>query len=615
MSDPHHRASKSLLPFLAVAVLLAALAPAGLAAQSVDILVAPPSAALQAGPSGPPLRIAERFGVEPLATLAEAAVAAREEIEAVMEWNAAGRRPMKDGFVRPLPLPRLVAFPESVTTSPASLHAGGALVRHARDTVVWGAEIRVEGAHRLRAHLDDVRLPEGVRLWVYGQGDEAAGPFGRELLGPDGLWTPSVAGPVLRIEAELPRRTAGDVPRFTVDRVAELLPLEGDGLPDGVGRPKGGVDASCLIDVTCVTEGDLSIIRLVERAIGHMHFVKGGSTFLCSGGLLNDVGGTFTPFFLTANHCLSSQASASSLEVFWDFFTDTCFGPFPTHNSRPRSNGSTLLATGKSADFTFLRLLNVPANRVFLGWNANASAFALNTLLHRVSHPAPNGSHFPLSYSNQRVKKPSPSPCAGGAGQPPVHDQTKFFYSTKLDGGTFGGSSGSPVFNASGETVGQLLGSCGPPELAGEGCHPTPFILDGAFAETFKFISSFLQGGGGGGGCVPGEFTVCAVDGRFEITATAGRSLFPGLAGRVSPAFLGDFGGAFHFFKDEDNFHVVIKILKRPSGFYAVSVAGLDLFAMTVRVRDTETGEVRTYSKLEGELSLPVDSKAFPANP
>lgn len=615
MLTPRPFLPKSVLPCLAAALLLAALVPAGLAAQSVDLRVAPPSAAFQDQSSEPPLRIAERFGVEPLATLAEAAVAAREQIDAVVEWNAAGRRPLKDGFVRPLALPRPVAFPESVTTSPAGLHGGGALVRHSADTLVWGAEIRVEGAYRLRAHLDDVHLPAGVRLWVYGEGDEAVGPFGRELLGPDGLWTPSVGGPVLRIEAEVPRRAgAGEPPRFTVDRVAELLHLGPDGFPEAVTRPKA--DASCLVDVTCVGEGDFPVVRLVERAIGHMHYVKGANSFLCTGGLLNDVGSTGTPFFLTANHCLSSQASASSLEVFWDFFTNTCSGAFPTHGSRPRSSGSTLLATGKSADFTFLQLLGIPGNRAFLGWNANASAFALNTVLHRVSTPAPNSTEFPQVYSSQRVKKPNPSPCTSQAGGPPVGDQTKFFYSKKLEGGTFGGSSGSPILTPNGHTVGQLLGACGPPDLVGEGCHPTPFILDGAFAETFKFVKGFLQGGGGGNGpCVPGEFTVCAENDRFEITTTSPRSLFPGLAGRVSPVVQGELGGAFHFFLAEKNFHLVIKIVKRPSGFYAVSIAGFENFEITIRIRDTETGQVKTYFKPETDLALPVDAKAFPVNP
>lgn len=616
---PHARryVAQTAFPCLAAALLLAALLlPAGLAAQSVDLVVAPPSVGSKAGPDQPPLRLAERFGVEPLATLAEAAVAAPAEIDAIHAWNAAGRLPMKDGFVRPLPLPQRVAFPEAVTTSPAGVHAGGALVRHTADTLVWGAEIRVEGAHRLRAHLADVHLPAGVRLWVYGEGDEAVGPFGRELLGPDGLWTPSVGGPVLRLEAEVPRRPAGGAPRFTVDSVVELLPLEADTFPGEVHRPKGGVDASCLIDVTCVSEGDFSIIRLVERAVGHMHYVKGGTSFLCTGGLLNDVAQSFTPFFLTANHCLSSQASASSLEVFWDMFTETCFGAFPTHPSRPRSNGSTLLATGKSADFTLLRLLGIPANRAFLGWNATPGATALNTVLHRVSTPVPNGIEFPQVYTTQQVKKPNPSPCTGGPGEPPVHDQTKFLYSAKLDGGIFSGSSGSPVVNTTGQTVGQLLGVCGPPDLLPEGCHPTPFILDGAFAETFKFVSSFLQGGGGGTGpCVPGELTACVVDGRFEITTTSPRSLFDALAGRVAPVIQGDLAAAFHFFLSEENFHVVIKIAKRPSGFYAVSIAGLDLFPMTIRIRDSETGEVKTYVKPDGELSLPVDAQAFPVNP
>jgi len=122
-------------------------------------------------------------------------------------------------------------------------------------------------------------------------------------------------------------------------------------------------------------------------------------------------------------------------------------------------------------------------------------------------------------------------------------------------------------------------------------------------------------GGGGGGPCVPGEFTVCAESGRFEITTTSARSLFPGLAGRVSPVLQGELGGAFHFFLDEENFHIVVKLSKRPSGFYAVSFFGGEPLEWNVRVRDTATGEVKNYSKAFGTLTLGVDVKAFPINP
>lgn len=132
-----------------------------------------------------------------------------------------------------------------------------------------------------------------------------------------------------------------------------------------------------------------------------------------------------------------------------------------------------------------------------------------------------------------------------------------------------------------------------------------------------------LTGGGGGGGggggdtspCVPDELTLCAVGGRFEITSTAPRSLFPGLAGRVSPVIDGDLGGAFHFFAAEKNFHTVVKVALRPSGFYAVSAVALDPLEWTVRIRDTMTGEVKSYTNPEGGLGVPTDTQAFAADP
>lgn len=117
------------------------------------------------------------------------------------------------------------------------------------------------------------------------------------------------------------------------------------------------------------------------------------------------------------------------------------------------------------------------------------------------------------------------------------------------------------------------------------------------------------------GSCEPGEFTVCAIGRRFEITATSPRSAFAGGIGRVSPVLQGDLGGAFHFFMAEKNFQLVVKIARRTNGFYAVAIAGLESFPMTIQIRDSRTGVVKTYEKRRGKLSLPVDNQAFPVEP
>jgi hypothetical protein len=88
----------------------------------------------------------------------------------------------------------------------------------------------VDRAYRLRLHLEGVGLPGGVQMWVYNDdGSETVGPFGLELLDPQGgLWTPSVAGPTLHFELSVPASALAEdfAFRFNLDQVLvhPLLP-------------------------------------------------------------------------------------------------------------------------------------------------------------------------------------------------------------------------------------------------------------------------------------------------------------------------------------------------------------------------------------------------------
>ena len=113
-----------------------------------------------------------------------------------------------------------------------------------------GASVHVEEAHRLRLLLEDVRLPAGARLWVYGDDGETRA-FGAELVHDGSLWTPSVAGPTLRLEVELPRSGLSK-PGFRVAGVAQIFELDATGAP----VLGGGIETkgpACLVDLSCVS--------------------------------------------------------------------------------------------------------------------------------------------------------------------------------------------------------------------------------------------------------------------------------------------------------------------------------------------------------------------------
>lgn len=59
------------------------------------------------------------------------------------------------------------------------------------------------------------------------------------------------------------------------------------------------------------------------RAVAKMVFTEGGSTFLCTGTLLNDTRNSLTPYFLTAALHLEPEA-ASNLITYWFFRAQSC---------------------------------------------------------------------------------------------------------------------------------------------------------------------------------------------------------------------------------------------------------------------------------------------------
>lgn len=458
--------------------------PPPLPAQSVGPATVPAGVAVQRT-EPPPMRLAKAMALAPLAALRPAAEGAVDELEALREWNAAGKLPTRNGFVRPLPLASSVRFdPDIAEQRFAPL--GGGVVQTDETHLFWGGEVRVELAHRLRAHLAEVNLPPGTRMWVYAEDGETVGPFGLELASGDELWTPSVAGPSLRLEVELPLPAlrSGEGFGFRLDRAAEIVALDAMGAPTLATKV-----GECLEDVTCFNDTTgFPSLSVAEKAVAQLTFVEGSFAFLCTGTLLNDTDdSTAIPYLLTANHCIDGQAVASTLQARFDVKTTTCEGSTPPVGTLPVVNGATLLATGSSSDFTLLRLSAFPAgSRALMGWNANAGAVSLATRLSSVSHPAPTGLAFPQALAQGR-KTASPNNCG--------LNQTKFIQMVEdIRGGTFGGSSGAALLLDNGQVVGQLLGACGPDD-PDNGCDLSNDDVWGAFAATFPSVSGFLDPG------------------------------------------------------------------------------------------------------------------------
>ena len=53
------------------------------------------------------------------------------------------------------------------------------------------------------------------------------------------------------------------------------------------------------------------------QPFGLFHWPPCGSGFFCSGTLISTVNNDLTPYFLTANHCISTNAEANTAAVDW----------------------------------------------------------------------------------------------------------------------------------------------------------------------------------------------------------------------------------------------------------------------------------------------------------
>lgn len=563
-------------PRLVLACLLLAAVP--LSAQSNGPLVLP-STLLEEVRIAPPLRLAEDPLATPLAELPAAVFAARQELRQVQEWNDAGRQPARAGFLRSLPEARRVELAEMPAEGEIRQHAGGLLAAR-RGTAVWGAGVRVDEAWRLRLHLSGVHLPKGARLWVYGADGEMVGPFGAELRDPKGgLWTPSVGGPDIRLEVEVPE---GKAARFTIDQVAEIL-------ASGLRSVTAAADESCYIDGRCVDRGRFPGVDLARKAVAHLQFPSDmpGFISICSGGLLNDTDAkTVIPYLLTANHCISTQSDASAVEAFFDFTRTQCNGAIPSLSRLPRSSGGALVATGESSDFTLLRLFKIPPGRTLLGWNT--APVGSGTSLFRLSHPffeGPAVIAWPQVFAETVADSSLP--------QSFIWQRPRFIYARQVAGGMAPGSSGSPVLLSSGQVVGQLSGAAvqGTPES----CDFRSSIVDGAFSSSYSSLRGFLDPPAP---CKPGPDTLCLLNNRFRVKVSW-QNQFDGTSGAGKPIQRSNVTGFFSF-GDPSNVELLVKILD--FGDVAKVFWGqLTNLRYTMEVMDTRNGQIQNYTNTAGD--------------
>lgn len=323
---------------------------------------------------------------------------------------------------------------------------------------LWRLRIHSQDAVSLSVGFSRFQLPRDAALFVHGPGDASVhGPYTGADATKGQHWTPLVQGDELVLELEIDdrRRATG----LTVGKVVygyRALPTSS--------QSSSSKSGACNLDVAC-EEADPW--REQVRSVGRYTYeADDGNTYLCSGALVNNTGADRTPYFVTAEHCVSTPEEAATMVFYWNYQNETCRSLGSSENgtvtdddpNEQTSSGAVLRARSgnwhdqeKIAGKPDLTLVEIDddipdAYNLYLsGWSRAGDATNDGVTIH---HPKGHGKR--ISFDEDPSSITAYGQTGGG--------ETHLRIGNWEVGTTEGGSSGGPLYDAEQHVVGVLSG-------------------------------------------------------------------------------------------------------------------------------------------------------------
>lgn len=400
---------------------------------------------------------ARRFALDPVDSVRVQGIQAR-----LREGKAIGR-------------PRQIGFGRDVPGLSSQSAARKQLIWQTQPDGGQAASVSVAsaGAEGIRLGVRVYKLPPEALLRVHAPDDEAAVQFsGQEILdriagklaaGDDSedahIWrAPTVEAEEAALDIILPPGVPTSAVEIAVPDISHLFAsARTDWKAAGKFSLQGAqatAALSCHADVTCQSEWDPA-----SKATALMLYTEKGNTYICTGTLLNAKGSAATriPYFLTANHCISSQTAADTLETRWFYRSATCNGS-QSAQVQSLQGGATLLYASAVTDIAFLRLKEQPpAGVAYAGWQASTPV--IGATAGGIHHPGGDRQKLALGSVSDWVNIVDMTgdgnfDLSRGTSQAASHLKI-----TWREGATEGGSSGSGLFDKdSKRLIGVLTG-------------------------------------------------------------------------------------------------------------------------------------------------------------
>ena len=221
--------------------------------------------------------------------------------------------------------------------------------------------------------------------------------------------------------------------------------------------------------------------------------------YICTGSMLNNTAQDLTPYYITAWHCAEGE-NVSTFRFYFNYETNSCSGSSANYGSYAYGSIQRASSGSMNGDFTLLEITGTiydSWNVYYAGWRRNTSAPTIYSGIHH-----PNGDPKTINFDNDNAFEAGSISWEGG-GYSPYGSHWEMNWD---DGGTEGGSSGSPAYDNNGRFIGQLSG--------GSGGYCSSNAIYGKFSYAWNFgsnsssrLKDWLD---------PGNTNVYTLDGTYD---------------------------------------------------------------------------------------------------
>ena len=346
------------------------------------------------------------------------------------------------------------------------------------DGNLWVLKMKSKNAKNLQFFFSEFDIPPGATLHISNRsGDFVLGAFTNINVNPDKRFATSVFPYKFAILEYFEPSSSAFQGRVVINKFAHgfsdfASAEQFERAGEGFGYGESG---SCTINIAC-SQG--SFVRNESKAVAMYTLVAGEYTRACTGFLINstDPVGQKKPYFLTAAHCVSSDASSKTPGYYFDFMfyfnyqSNACENDFGNPLYRAKTfQGAYFRSYGyyqqhsNGSDYALLELYNQPeiwADVAYLGWDRRQMSQTGNVYV--IGHPSGDAKkisigsnpvakgtvNFDASFNNNGVNV---SGCSSN--MPMV-----CWIFNNGTGVTQEKSSGSPMLNANKRVIGVLTG-------------------------------------------------------------------------------------------------------------------------------------------------------------